>query len=74
MDLLTKIFIFILILLAGYIVIRIFAYGAAKSVIDAMQQTLQSKERRMQNGIEEKTTNERQVTGQNRTERKDERK
>ncbi len=71
MTILSYIFIGILILLVGFIFIRVFAFGIAKSVIEAIQQSKQFNKQEKKNGIKKETSNARQVTKQDRTERKD---
>lgn len=49
-----------------YILIRVFSLGIAKSVIEAIQQSKQFNRREKENGIKKETSNERQVTKQDR--------
>lgn len=61
MDILKTTLIILSLIVLGYIFIRVFAYGIAKSVIEAIQQNIQNR-KEIKNGVEEKTTNERQIT------------
>ena len=54
-----------------YIVFRVFIFGAAKSVIEAIQQSKQFNKKENENGIKEKTGNEREIAEKNRTKRED---
>ena len=66
MDTLKTILTIIALILFGYIVIRIFAYGIAKSVIDAIHQYSQNKlGKENKNGVKKEAGNERQAKTKN---------
>ena len=69
MDYLKYIALGLLILFVGYVFLRVYTFGIAKSIIEAIQQSLQTKKtgKENKNGIKE-TTNERQIKKTNRTE------
>lgn len=67
MEILKTILIIISSIILSYIIIRVFAYGVAKSVIDAIQQNIYNRKEN-KNGIKKETRNERETTKQNGTE------
>ena len=71
MDYLKYIALGLLILFVGYIFLRVYTFGIAKSIIEAIQQSLQTKKigkENKKNGKIEKRNDEREVERTDRTE------
>ena len=70
MELLKIISLILFCIILGYIIIRVFAYGIAKSVIEAIQQNIHNRKEN-KNGIKKERSNAEEITEKDRAERED---